>query len=116
MAHKQAVSSRAPIIRKLALGIAAGALMVGGIAGSAVAVPPHRHCMLTPQGYVEVAPGIARRPRGRKPSFLLPRFGGSSSSPLPEEGGLSRSCQDPCHQRKLSLRAWGGGPHLVGTR
>ena len=33
-------------------------LLLGSIAGSAVAVPPHRHCMLTPQGYVEVAPGV----------------------------------------------------------
>lgn len=33
-------------------------LLLGSIAGPAVAVPAHRHCMLTPQGYVEVAPGV----------------------------------------------------------
>jgi hypothetical protein len=34
------------------------ALAVGATATTAVAVPPHRHCMLTPQGYVEVGPRV----------------------------------------------------------
>ena len=38
------------------------ALVLGSTGGTAVAVPPHRHCMLTPQGYVEPqAPSSKRR-------------------------------------------------------
>jgi hypothetical protein len=33
-------------------------LALGSVAGTALAVPPHRHCMLTPQGHVELAPGV----------------------------------------------------------
>ena len=69
MAQKTGVSSRAPTIRKLALGIAAGALMVGSIAGSAVAVPPHRHCLLTPQGWVEVGPRVFNQPHLHETAF-----------------------------------------------
>jgi hypothetical protein len=34
------------------------ALAVGSTATTAVAVPDHRHCMLTPRGYVEVGPRV----------------------------------------------------------
>ena len=48
-------------MRKLVLILALGALLaltvVGATGGSAIAVPPHRHCMLTSSGYVEVAKG-----------------------------------------------------------
>lgn len=45
-------------MRRLAITAAAGALALGTLAGSAVAVPPHRHCLETPQGFVEVAQGV----------------------------------------------------------
>lgn len=37
------------------------ALALGSVGGTAVAVPPHRHCMLTPQGYVELASGVVEK-------------------------------------------------------
>ena len=33
-------------------------LSLGSVAAPAVAVLPHRHCMQTPQGYVEVGPQV----------------------------------------------------------
>ena len=37
------------------------ALSAGGSFGPAVAVDPHRHCLLTPNGYVEVARGVVNQ-------------------------------------------------------
>lgn len=64
------------------------ALVLGSMGGTAVAVPPHRHCMLTPQGYVELAQGaLEQGPHdtafhmfhshvhvGRPPTTILPLF------------------------------------------
>lgn len=33
-------------------------LALGAVGGSAVAVPPHRHCLLTANGYVEIGGGV----------------------------------------------------------
>jgi hypothetical protein len=64
------------------------ALVLGIIGGPAVAVPPHRHCMLTPQGFVEVARGVVEHAPhetafhqfhnhvhiGRPPTTIIPIF------------------------------------------
>jgi hypothetical protein len=34
------------------------ALATSGLGGPAVAVPPHRHCLLTSSGYVEIGRGV----------------------------------------------------------
>ena len=38
------------------------AFTLGGTTGTAIAVDPHRHCMLTPQGWVEVGPRVFKQP------------------------------------------------------
>lgn len=64
------------------------AVTVGAVGGTAVAVPPHRHCMLTPQGYVELAVGVVEHAPhdpafhefhshvhvGRPPTTIIPIF------------------------------------------
>lgn len=49
-------------MRKLLVIVAAAAVAVGITATSAPGHPvgpaPHRHCLLTPQGWVEIAPGV----------------------------------------------------------
>ena len=47
-------------MRKLFVSVAAAAVAVGITAASAPGHPPapHRHCLLTPQGYVEIASGV----------------------------------------------------------
>lgn len=47
-------------MRKLSVVLTAAAFAVGITAASAPGHPPapHRHCLLTPQGYVEIAPGV----------------------------------------------------------
>jgi hypothetical protein len=47
-------------MRKLFATLAATTVVVGVTAASAPGHPPgpHRHCLLTPQGYVEIAPGV----------------------------------------------------------
>jgi hypothetical protein len=47
-------------MRKLLVTFTAAAVAVGITAGAAPGHPPapHRHCLLTPQGYVEIAPGV----------------------------------------------------------
>ena len=51
-------------MRKILVILALGALfavaLVGATGGSAIGAPPHRHCMLTPNGYVELAEGALR--------------------------------------------------------
>jgi len=51
-------------MRKIMLTLALGALLaltfVGATGGTAIGVPDHRHCMLTPTGYVELAEGALR--------------------------------------------------------
>ena len=76
------------------------ALVLGSTGGTAVAVPPHRHCMLTPQGYVELAAGVVEQAPhdsafhnvhnhvhvGRPPTTIVPVFNlnlDCSSLPLP---------------------------------
>ncbi len=59
-------------MRKLVVGLAAAAVAVGITAASAPAHPPgpgpHRHCLSTPQGYVEIAPGVVEHAR-HDPAF-----------------------------------------------
>jgi hypothetical protein len=71
------------------------ALVLGSTGGTAVAVPPHRHCMLTPQGYVELAPGVVERAPhdsafhmfhshvhvGQPPTTIIPLFDLNASCP-----------------------------------
>jgi hypothetical protein len=45
------------------------ALMVGMLGGPAVAVPPHKHCMETPQGFVEVGPRVFKHPGLHETAF-----------------------------------------------
>lgn len=46
-------------MRKFLVTVAAASVAVGITAASAPGhPPPHRHCLLTPQGYVEIAPGV----------------------------------------------------------
>ncbi len=40
-----------------------------GSAGTAIAVPPHRHCMLTPQGWIEVGPRVFNQPHLHDTAF-----------------------------------------------
>ena len=49
-------------MRKFVVIVAAAAVAVGITAGAAPGHPPgpHRHCLLTPQGYVEIAPGVVQ--------------------------------------------------------
>ena len=51
----------------LSLGCAL-ALGAGGV-GTASAVPSHRHCMLTPQGWVEVGPRVFKQPHLHDTAF-----------------------------------------------
>ena len=44
------------------------ALGVGSV-GTAIAVDPHRHCMLTPQGWVEVGPRVFNHPHLHDTAF-----------------------------------------------
>ena len=52
-------------MRKIVVILALGALLalavIGTTGGSAVAVPPHRHCLLTSNGYVEVGKGVVEQ-------------------------------------------------------
>ena len=52
-------------MRKLFATVAATTVVVGITAASAPGhpPPPHRHCLLTPQGYVEIAPGVVEHAR-----------------------------------------------------
>jgi hypothetical protein len=45
------------------------ALVLGTLGGSAVAVPPHKHCLATPQGYVEVGPRVFKHPSLHETAF-----------------------------------------------
>ena len=47
-------------MRKLFATLAAATVVVGVTAASAPGHPPapHRHCLLTPTGFVEIAPGV----------------------------------------------------------
>lgn len=47
-------------MRKLVLALCAGVLALGTMGGTAMSVTEHRHCMLTPNGYVELAEGALR--------------------------------------------------------
>ena len=40
-----------------------------GSTGTAIAVPPHQHCMSTPQGWVEVGPRVAKQPHLHETAF-----------------------------------------------
>lgn len=39
------------------------------LAGPAAAVPPHKHCLATPQGYVEVGPRVHTNPALHETAF-----------------------------------------------
>lgn len=45
------------------------ALVLGTLAGPAVAVDPHKHCMETPQGHVEVGPRVFEHPSLHETAF-----------------------------------------------
>ena len=45
------------------------AVVLGMLGGPVVAVPPHKHCMATPQGYVEVGPRVFKNPNLHEPAF-----------------------------------------------
>jgi hypothetical protein len=49
-------------MRKLLVTVAAATVAVGIAAATAPGHPPaeHRHCLLTPQGWVEIAPGVVQ--------------------------------------------------------
>lgn len=57
-------------MRKILVTLAALTAAVGITAASAPAhpPPPHRHCLLTPSGYVEIAPGTVEHAR-HDPAF-----------------------------------------------
>jgi hypothetical protein len=58
-------------MRRLLVSVAAATFVLGVTAGSAPGHPPapHRHCLLTPQGYVEVAPGVVEHPQVHETAF-----------------------------------------------
>lgn len=45
------------------------AVVLGTLGGPVVAVPSHKHCMATPQGYVEVGPRVFENPNLHEPAF-----------------------------------------------
>lgn len=45
------------------------AVAVGTIGGPAIGVPSHKHCMATPQGYVEVGPRVFKNPQLHDTAF-----------------------------------------------
>jgi hypothetical protein len=47
------------IVTMSALATAAAAALVLANTGTAMAVPPHQHCLLTPSGYVPIATGVS---------------------------------------------------------
>jgi hypothetical protein len=58
-------------MRRLLTTVAAAAMAVGFTAASAPGHPPgpHRHCLLTPQGWVEIAPGVVEHPKVHETAF-----------------------------------------------
>jgi hypothetical protein len=87
--------SRGGNVRKLALAVTAASLVFGSTAGSAGGVDPHRHCLLTPQGFVEVAPGVVEHAPhetafhkfhshvhlGAPPTTIIPQFDLTAACP-----------------------------------
>lgn len=45
------------------------ALVLGTLGGPAVAVAPHKHCMETPRGFVEVGPRVFEHPSLHETAF-----------------------------------------------
>jgi len=58
-------------MRRLLVSLAAMIFVLGVTAGLAPGHPPapHRHCLLTPQGYVEVGAGVVEHPQVHATAF-----------------------------------------------
>jgi hypothetical protein len=55
--------------RRIILSLGCVLALGAGTVGTASAVPSHRHCMLTPQGWVEVGPRVFKKPHLHDPAF-----------------------------------------------
>jgi hypothetical protein len=59
-------------VRKSIALLGVGCLVVvvlGTLGGPVVAVPPHKHCMETPQGWVEIGPRVFKNPDLHETAF-----------------------------------------------